>query len=170
MHILHTALYTFPKVLTRRICLPIKSFFRLWPFHLFSWPYRVIQGWYWKEKFHANHSKGWKGLYCKQIDSMLPRVCWAIDHRWRPPLPLPKMKRKQGNVYENLASVSPLGGGGEGRERVRLHVGYWSRRLRLINPTETLIILDITIKPSLIIVLLYIKRKKKSQESKLNLN
>ena len=112
MHILHTALYTFPKVLTRRICLPIKSFFRLWPFHLFSWPYRVIQGWYWKEKFHANHSKGWKGLYCKQIDSMLPRVCWAIDHRWRPPLPLPKMKRKQGNVYENLASVSPLGGGG----------------------------------------------------------
>ena len=27
IHILHTALYTFPKVLTRRICLPIKSFF-----------------------------------------------------------------------------------------------------------------------------------------------
>ena len=26
MHILHTVLYTFPKVLTRRICLPIKSF------------------------------------------------------------------------------------------------------------------------------------------------
>ena len=25
--ILHTVLYTFPKVLTRRICLPIKSFF-----------------------------------------------------------------------------------------------------------------------------------------------
>ena len=24
---LHTALYTFPKVLTRRICLPIKNFF-----------------------------------------------------------------------------------------------------------------------------------------------
>ena len=27
IHILHTALYTYPKVLTRRICLPIKSFF-----------------------------------------------------------------------------------------------------------------------------------------------
>ena len=27
MYILHTALYTFPKVLTRRICLTIKSFF-----------------------------------------------------------------------------------------------------------------------------------------------
>ena len=30
-HILHTVLYTFPKVLTRRICLPIKSFFSDWP-------------------------------------------------------------------------------------------------------------------------------------------
>ena len=28
MYILHTVLYTFLKVLTRRICLPIKSFFR----------------------------------------------------------------------------------------------------------------------------------------------
>ena len=27
MHILHTVLYTIPKVLTRRICLTIKSFF-----------------------------------------------------------------------------------------------------------------------------------------------
>ena len=27
MHILHTVLSTFPKVLARRICLPIKSFF-----------------------------------------------------------------------------------------------------------------------------------------------
>ena len=27
MHILHTVLYTFPKVLTRRICLTIKSFY-----------------------------------------------------------------------------------------------------------------------------------------------
>ena len=27
MHILHTVLYTFPKVLTRRICLTVKSFF-----------------------------------------------------------------------------------------------------------------------------------------------
>ena len=29
MHILHTVLYTFPKVLTRRICLTVKSFFLL---------------------------------------------------------------------------------------------------------------------------------------------
>ena len=29
MHILHTVLYTFPKVLTRRICLTVKSFFYL---------------------------------------------------------------------------------------------------------------------------------------------
>ena len=27
MHILHTVLYTFPKMLTRRICLTIKSFY-----------------------------------------------------------------------------------------------------------------------------------------------
>ena len=32
MHILHTALHTFPMVLTRRILLPIKSFFRRWSF------------------------------------------------------------------------------------------------------------------------------------------
>ena len=36
MHILHTVLYTFPKVLTRRICLPIKSFFCWASFPLFS--------------------------------------------------------------------------------------------------------------------------------------
>ena len=28
MHILHTVLYTFPKVLTRRICLTIKSYLK----------------------------------------------------------------------------------------------------------------------------------------------
>ena len=38
LNILHTVLYTFPKVLTRRICLPIKSFLPWWPFPLFSWP------------------------------------------------------------------------------------------------------------------------------------
>ena len=56
IHILHTVLYTFPKVLTRRICLPIKSFFRWWSFPLFSWPWCEIQGWYWREKFDAGHS------------------------------------------------------------------------------------------------------------------
>ena len=36
LHILHTVLYTFPKVLTRRICLTIKSFFSWRSFNLFS--------------------------------------------------------------------------------------------------------------------------------------
>ena len=36
MHILHTALYTFPKVLTGRIYWPIKMFLPWWPFPLFS--------------------------------------------------------------------------------------------------------------------------------------
>ena len=38
LHILHTFLDTFPKVLTRRICFPIKRFLPWWPFPLFSWP------------------------------------------------------------------------------------------------------------------------------------
>ena len=41
MHILHTALQTFPKVLTRRICLLIKSFFRWWSF-LYSHDLNVL--------------------------------------------------------------------------------------------------------------------------------
>ena len=56
LYILHTALYTFPKVLTERICLPIKSFFCWWSFPLFSWPLCVIQGWYCREKLDASHS------------------------------------------------------------------------------------------------------------------
>ena len=35
MHILHTILFTFPKVLTGRICLTIKSFFSWLSFLLF---------------------------------------------------------------------------------------------------------------------------------------
>ena len=38
MHILHTVLYTFPRVLTRRICWTVKSSFSWWSFPLFSWP------------------------------------------------------------------------------------------------------------------------------------
>ena len=37
IYILHTVLYIFPKVLTRRICLTIKTFYNWWPFPLFSW-------------------------------------------------------------------------------------------------------------------------------------
>ena len=39
MHILHTVLYTFPTVLTRRICLTIKSFSGWQSFPLFSCPF-----------------------------------------------------------------------------------------------------------------------------------
>ena len=45
MHILLKVLYTFPIMLTGRICLTIKSLFRWWSFPLFSWCRRVIQGW-----------------------------------------------------------------------------------------------------------------------------
>ena len=37
-HILPTFFYTFPMVLTRRICLTIKIFFSWWSFPLFLWP------------------------------------------------------------------------------------------------------------------------------------
>ena len=41
------------KVLTRRICLIINSFFSGWSFTLFFWPYCAIQGWYCIEKLDA---------------------------------------------------------------------------------------------------------------------
>ena len=53
MHILYTGVHTFPKALTRRIVLTIKSIFSWWSFPLFSWPLYVIQGWYCKEKLDA---------------------------------------------------------------------------------------------------------------------
>ena len=56
MHILHTVLHTFPKVLIRRICSPVKSFFSWWSFPLFSWPLCVIQGCYCKEKVDVSRS------------------------------------------------------------------------------------------------------------------
>ena len=56
MHILLTVLCTFPKMLTRRICLTIKSFFTWWSFPLFSWPYCLIQGWYCEENLDSSHS------------------------------------------------------------------------------------------------------------------
>ena len=37
LHILHTVLYTFPKVPPERNCLTIKRFFGCWSFLLFSW-------------------------------------------------------------------------------------------------------------------------------------
>ena len=61
MHILHTVLNTFPKVLTRRICLTIYSFYCWWSFPFFLWPFCVIWGWYCKEKLDASHSQGFNG-------------------------------------------------------------------------------------------------------------
>ena len=59
IHILHTVLSAFWKVLTRRICLKVKSFFCRWPFSLFSWPQCEIQRWYCKEKL--DQSFWWRG-------------------------------------------------------------------------------------------------------------
>ena len=55
LHILHTVLYTFPNVLTRRICLTIKSFFSWWSFSLFSWPSCLIQRVNCREKWDVSH-------------------------------------------------------------------------------------------------------------------
>ena len=55
IHILHTVLQTFPWVLTRRICLTIKSFFWWWSFPVFLCPSCAIRGWYCKEKLDAGH-------------------------------------------------------------------------------------------------------------------
>ena len=55
IHILHTVICIFTDVLTRRICLTIKSFFSWWSFPLFSWHWCVIQLWYCKEKLDAGH-------------------------------------------------------------------------------------------------------------------
>ena len=56
MHILHTVLHTFPKRLTRRICLTIKSCFCWWSSTLFSWLSCLIQGWYGEENLDAGNS------------------------------------------------------------------------------------------------------------------
>ena len=56
MHILFTVSYSFPEVLTRRICFTNKSFFSWWSFPLFLWPCCVIQGWYCEKKLDVGHS------------------------------------------------------------------------------------------------------------------
>ena len=56
IHILHTVLYTFHRVLTQRINFIIKSFCIWWSTPLFSWPKCLIHGWYCKEKLDICHS------------------------------------------------------------------------------------------------------------------
>ena len=62
IHILQSVLTAFWNVLTRRICLKVKSFFCCWSFSLFSWPQCVILRWYCKEKLDASQSLEGKGL------------------------------------------------------------------------------------------------------------
>ena len=66
MHILLTVLYTFTRVLTRRICLTIKGFFSWWSFPVFSWLWCVIQGRYCTEKLAA----------CRSLSSGLEEKQW----------------------------------------------------------------------------------------------
>ena len=75
MHILLTFLQTFPKRLTRRICLIIKSCFSWWSSPLFSWLSCLIQRWYHNEKLDAIHSWGLKGLLC---------IIWVKDYLENP--------------------------------------------------------------------------------------
>lgn len=55
IHILHSALYTFFVVLTRRICLKIKSCFSCCSFPLFLWPSSLIQQCYSTVKKYVSH-------------------------------------------------------------------------------------------------------------------
>ena len=54
IHILCSALCTFPMVLKRRICVTIRTSLNWWSSSLFSWPLHLIQGWYCKEKLEAS--------------------------------------------------------------------------------------------------------------------
>ena len=60
MNILHTVLYTFPKVLARRICLTIKSFFFFVIISLILVTLMFDPGGYCKEKLDVSHSQGLK--------------------------------------------------------------------------------------------------------------
>ena len=55
MHILHTALHTFSKVLTRRSCLSIKSFFSLGSSPSFLFVFLFDPGVFCKNKLDASH-------------------------------------------------------------------------------------------------------------------
>ena len=60
--VLHTVLYTFPKVPARRIWLTIDCIFSCWSFLFFWWLQCLIQGWYCEEKIAGFLSRlGFKG-------------------------------------------------------------------------------------------------------------
>ena len=91
-HFLHTLIYTSPKVLTKRICLTIRSFLSWWSFPIFLRSKCLIQGWHCKEKIEVCHSQGVKGLIFKSILWLLHLIkssgpdvilitqhwCWSI--------------------------------------------------------------------------------------------
>ena len=56
MHILHTVLCIFSKIMSRRTCLTIKGFSGGWSFPLFSWLICLNQQWYCRKKLEGNHS------------------------------------------------------------------------------------------------------------------
>ena len=60
IHILLTVLFTFPMVMTRRICLRIRSFLNWWSFPFFSLPLYLIQACSCREKLETSHSLGLK--------------------------------------------------------------------------------------------------------------
>ena len=67
MWVLQTVPYTSPNLLTRRICLTIKSLLNLLSFSLFSWPSCLIQRRYCCEKLDAHHCvKSFGGFSLKQ--------------------------------------------------------------------------------------------------------
>ena len=55
--VLHTVLYTFPKVPARRIWLTIDCIFSCWSFLFFWWLQCLIQGWYCEEKIAGFFSR-----------------------------------------------------------------------------------------------------------------
>ena len=91
-NILHAVLFTFPKVLTSRICLTITSFLSWWQFALFSWPFYLIQRWNCKEKLDASHGKGSKGELWYRVSSVGPPWVLFFGLKWGPALVQPKTK------------------------------------------------------------------------------
>ena len=62
IHIFHTVFYTFSMILTKRICLTIRSFLKWSSFLIFSWTLHLIQGGCCrKDKLEARHFCGLKG-------------------------------------------------------------------------------------------------------------
>ena len=85
IHVPHTVLYTFPEVLTERICLPIKRFLPWWPFSLFSWPYMYHFGlriWVQKQNPHIETKLEDTRTPLGQLSSISHRLGVQFLHVW----------------------------------------------------------------------------------------